>query len=179
MSCATNDTTRPPREEWSRVAPRLRPTHSGSPRASDALRLRTPTDSLRLASGVGCPAGSHHHAGRAASAPTEPRRAHGSPPTTCAGRAASAPTEPRRAHGTPPTMCAGRAASAPTEPRRAHGTPPTTCAGRAASAPTEPRRAHGTPPTTCTGLAGSDPMTKHVVVGTAGHIDHGKTSLVK
>src|SRR5437899_10018859 len=201
MSCATNDTTRPPREEWSRVAPRLRPTHSGSPRASDALWLRTPTDSLRLASGVGCPAGSHHHAGRAASAPTEPRRAHGTPPTTCtglagsapteprrahgtppttcAGRAASAPTEPRRAHGTPPTTCAGRAASAPTEPRRAHGTPPTTCAGRAASAPTEPRRAHGTPPTTCTGRAASAPMTKHVVVGTAGHIDHGKTSLVK
>src|SRR5438132_1164888 len=223
MSCATNDTTRPPREEWSRVAPRRRPAHSGSPRASDALRLRTPTDSLRLASGVGRPAASHHHAGRAASAPTEPRRAHGTPPTTCAGRAASAPTEPRRAHGTPPTTCAGRAASAPTEPRRAHGTPPTTCtglagsapteprrahgtppttcAGRAASAPTEPRRAHGTPPTTCaglagsapteprrahgtppttcTGLAGSAPMTKHVVVGTAGHIDHGKTSLVK
>src|SRR5438132_7411360 len=201
MSCATNDTTRPPREEWSRVAPRRRPAHSGSPRASDALRLRTPTDSLRLASGVGCPAGSHHHAGRAASAPTEPRRAHGTPATTCAGRAASAPTEPRRARGTPPPTCAGRAASAPTEPRRAHGTPPTTCTGLAASAPTEPHRAHGTPPTTCTGLAasaptephrahgtppttctglaGSAPMTKHVVVGTAGHIDHGKTSLVK
>src|SRR5437667_156735 len=135
MSCVTNDTTRPPREEWSRVAPRLRPTHSGSPRASDALRLRTPTDSLRLASGVGRPAALHHHA--------------------------------------------GRAASTPTEPRRAHGTPPTTCTGLAGSAPTEPRRAHGMPPTTCTGLAGSAPMTKHVVVGTAGHIDHGKTSLVK
>src|SRR5436305_9088337 len=49
MSCATNDTTRPPREEWSRVAPRLRPTHTGSPRASDALRLRTPTDRAGLA----------------------------------------------------------------------------------------------------------------------------------
>src|SRR2546428_5462235 len=44
MSCATNDTTRPPHEEWSRVAPRLRPTHTGSPRASDALPLRTATD---------------------------------------------------------------------------------------------------------------------------------------
>src|SRR2546426_436712 len=31
----------------------------------------------------------------------------------------------------------------------------------------------------CTGLAAPAPMTKHVVVGTAGHIDHGKTSLVK
>src|SRR3989454_12194882 len=49
MSCATNDTTRPPREEWSRVAPRLRPTHTGSPRASDALRLRPPTDRAGLA----------------------------------------------------------------------------------------------------------------------------------
>src|SRR5438128_11716093 len=49
MSCATNDTTRPPREEWSRVVPRLRPTHTGSPRASDALRLRTPTERTVLA----------------------------------------------------------------------------------------------------------------------------------
>src|SRR5439155_224754 len=54
-----------------------------------------------------------------------------------------------------------------------------TCTGLAAPAPTEPRRAHGTPPTTCTGLAAPALMTKHVVVGTAGHIDHGKTSLVK
>src|SRR2546425_7031152 len=95
------------------------------------------------------------------------------------GVAAPAPTEPRRAHGTPPTMRTGLAAPAPTEPRRAHGTPPTMCTGLAAPAPTEPRRAHGTPPTMCTGLAAPAPMTKHVVVGTAGHIDHGKTSLVQ
>src|SRR3989442_1634070 len=36
-------------DERHRVAPRLRPIHAGSPRASDALRLRTPTECPGLA----------------------------------------------------------------------------------------------------------------------------------
>src|SRR5439155_19055019 len=67
----------------SRVAPWPRPTHTGSPRASDALRLRTSTD----------------RTGRAAPAAPDEARAVGR-------------TEPRRAHGTPPTECSGLAVPA-------------------------------------------------------------------
>src|SRR5213079_1473072 len=56
------------------------PTHADSPRASDALRLRTPTECAgRGALGA-------RGIGR-----TEPRRTHGTPPTECAGRGALAP----------------------------------------------------------------------------------------